>query len=585
MKPRTTCVWVLPVAVLTLAGPAFASQVLRSQGNSSLSNIFWVNGVTAGRSKQIFVNPLDRIDSVDLDLNNWGTATTDVITIRIGHACLGGTSWQVSSTRTINLPGAKPAFVNVPIPGGVNVNYGEYYVIEVSAQRSDVAFNSDQYLSGRRVNPDLTNHTDLLRFPAKKEDLWFVLNGVVESTKFWDPNPTTNVACPAKCVSVYPENVSGGARQSFNVLVQEYRTDTGVWNGTVQPGSFWGEDVNYLKAQVRTMVEGTPGFPELGLKNRYPYGNWITANKANFYIALENPATDPQFYRGFFYCANIDASVQVAGLGGIAYIGGFSGWLGRGNPPVPNWGGNLMGQAPHEVFGHGFGLMDEYEINTVETDQGGFQSFALNSVPIGCADPASGNWCSSYIDVNQLKGRMASNNDPFNVCWSRPNTLAGCEVDEQPGTPGMQSKCHFLGKYGGTVSPYYGTYRCVPKTIVNYNIGNNCSCYIGGGTNNPDLHVAQPHALVMASMHGCNPLEATIPHCDPNFNPPTPGYHPGVASQLNTLMNCVFPTSCASYDYTSCAAFQSTWGTAGNGYLNFLSSANACAAGGANKRR
>jgi hypothetical protein len=583
----------LAVGVLTALGsPASAAQVPRDIDNGGPGSVSWVSGTAGARNKQTFVNTLEYITSVEVQLANW-TTTSEYITLKIGHACGGGTGWQYWGGAQVSHMGSGSMWATINISPPLNVAYGQYYVMEVSTQGSQLGVNVDQYSYGRRVYSTLRGHEDLLTYPAKKEDLVFVIRGTADRAKSAVVEPSTNIGCPTQCVSAYStENATGGAKQSFNVLVQEYRTDTGNHLGTVQPGSFWGEDRETLKRHVREMVEGDPNdVNNRALKTQFPWKNWIRDRKMNFYVAFADPAWDPEIFRGFLYCANIDASIQVTATANNANIGQFFGWIGRDNPPSPIWGQDNAAPILHEVFGHGFGLADEYPNNNWLTSGRATGNFTLNSAPIGCSDPTSSNWCSSSRNLSQLKSAMFNNNDPFYGCWSRPNTLAGCEVDENPGQAGVQSKCTYIGPI--QVPAFYGNNHCLPKTIVNYNVGVGCTCFIGGGTNIPNYSVAQPHSDVMASTHGCNPAEAPMTTCtNPNFVArPAPGYHPGVDNQLNTLMNCVFATTCSGYDYGRCAAFQSKWsgitnpGTANPGNLNFLKNANACAPGGVNRRR
>ena len=73
------------------------------------------------------------------------------------------------------------------------------------------------------------------------------------------------------------------------------------------------------------MLEGDATSP--GVRETAPYDEFYPF--MNFYIALEDPAHDPDSLRGFLHCANVDAAIDVVTgplpYGGGSFTGGCNG--------------------------------------------------------------------------------------------------------------------------------------------------------------------------------------------------------------------------------------------------------------------
>jgi hypothetical protein len=549
--------------------------VQRQNDNAAATNLAWASDFTSAKvhAKQMFLNNLTQIGSVSVLLGNWGSNTSDYVTLKIGTACGGGTGWQYWGGATVQLPaGQSTTWATIPLFLPMNVTYNASYIIEVSTQHAQLATNRNSYRWGRRVlatdalNPQHLSFGNLLAFQdstgpkQKKQDLMFVIRGSADTATPLRPVPTTNMACPSSCILVgSSENAPGGdPSAAFNVLVREVR---GLPDRTYAGGSFYSDDIPTLRAAIRSnLIEGPIGYG--ALDHTPPLSDWY-GSRMNFYIAREDPSWDPEYLRGFMHCANIDAIVDV-NTG--TYLGAFSGGALEGTVGDPRTG-QQRGITMHEVFGHGLGLTDQYvcwgdtcRLGT-NYSRNSPDAVLLGSGSTACADPSTANWCASSLTVDQLITAMQG--DQSYACWSMSPAQCGAS----------SATCHDIR---GQNIPYFGAHTCVPKSVVHYDIGIGClpqsGCYIGiaygGGI--VALDVAQPSVPVMHSTH--NVLDSHY----------FPGYGGAVEAQIRTMLDCFFDTTgCASYDYATCQAFQDKWDGGAPNPLNeaiFLD-ANACALG------
>jgi hypothetical protein len=251
-------------------------------------------------------------------------------------------------------------------------------MLEVSTLRASfvggakLVLNTDQ-ASGRHVDRGA-----LLVYPQKKEDILNYLSGPADSSKpffppWFDPdhptNPVTpfntNVMCPGRCIPLVPgERAEYIAAFRFNVIIREQTV--------TNKGSFWTDfqadpTLATLRQNIHQMLEGDPTSP--GVRETAPYDEFYPF--MNFYIAVEDPAHDPDALRGFLYCANIDATIDVV-TGPLPYgSGSFTGGVQRQSPDNAAWGPKPRFTLLHELFGHRIAqLADEYVLNTAPLASG-----------------------------------------------------------------------------------------------------------------------------------------------------------------------------------------------------------------------
>jgi hypothetical protein len=340
------------------------------------------------------------------------------------------------------------------------------------------------------------------------------------------------------------------------------------------------------------MLEGTVGAP--ALRETYPFNNYPMGGnpglgwgsyypQMNFYIAVEDPAVDGTaatgngIYRGFHYCANIDAIIDV--VDGSLPWGGATGWFHGdvqriGGPGSTGWGAAMRSALVHEVFGHGFSALSDEYITT--SASGSWRTGVLatpntnapNRLPIstGCNE-----WCGGTQPVSWLVSQMSSASDPHSACWSK-TTQSTCE------NPGGSALCRWIG--GLASIPYWSTYQCIPLNAARYNIGTSCGSYgnhgcyplAPNGTSGAGImDVVQPNGAIMQSFHSSTPA---------------PGFSNAVENTIKDLLDCSFNVSpCYSSAETRCANLFARYGATGTGFLPFLQFGKACDPGGWIRRR
>jgi hypothetical protein len=184
--------------------------------------------------------------------------------------------------------------------------------------------------------------------------------------------------CPGRCTPLVPsEHAEYIAEFRFNVIIRE-QTAT-------NKGSFWTDSqidptLAMLRQNIHQMIEGDA--TSRGVQETAPYDEVYPF--MNFYIALEDPAHDPDSLRGLLHSANIDAAIDVV-TGRQPYGGGsFTGGVKRQSPDDASWGPKMLFTLPHELLGHGIALLaDEYALNTTPLAPG-LSHYRPNSDPIGC---------------------------------------------------------------------------------------------------------------------------------------------------------------------------------------------------------
>jgi hypothetical protein len=583
--------------VLAMLTPltASAAQVSRAHYNYWAENMVFLEPAQAygqqGPNRQTFINNLDYLNHIQLVVGgNMSAYSSNEIVVKLYDGCGNLVSQARQSFNNSGLTTSTSwKWVDV-VFGSVPMNYGAYYFLEVSLtylNTGTIVLNTDRFNWGRFI--DWNFHAG---FPNKKRDLMMYIYGTADSSKSAFPSFNTNVACPSRCLLANPsgaEVTAYGADKQFNVIVQG-KTTSGM-------GSFWAENnpssLATLRAEIATMLQGTADLP--GLRETYPYnsyrafgnsGNQFYYGNMNFYIAIEDPAKDTADYRnyglpfrGFHYCANIDAviNVQDGVSGGTGVMGRMEGNIGRPNGPnSTGWGAGGVGRFAllHEVFGHGAGLNDEYTYSGtsnssqvwavgLQSSQGGY---APNSLPLasGCS-----TFCGGAQPVSWLVGQTSSNG-----CWSQ-TTQTGC--NSAPGG----NVCRWIG--GLAAIPYWGSYQCIPLAATTVNIGVNCSSYgndscypiaplyssVGGV-----MDVVQPNSSIMQGFHH---ISSAVP-----YN----GFGNHVESYMKDLLDCVFPYfPCFEGNSLRCQSLKTKYGTSGSGYQQFLEFANACDVNGANVRR
>lgn len=583
-------------------------QVSRSNWNSATdtprTKYLPLVGLTPVR--QQFVNNLDVLNSISLAVGGPMINPTGTLTIKLYDGC-GTLVAQASSAITnggITMDGQyKYVLVNF---GAVALNYNKYYYFEptITGGLAYVVANVDRYAWGRLHSQTQSGQ---VAYPEKKRDLMMTLSGTADSSKPTFQPPTSNIACPSKCIVANPsgvENTAYMADRQFNVLFRE--------RGAGSNGSFWSEnnptDLTTLKAEIANLLQGTVANP--GLRETYPFGGYHQNGNSsnygdyyfnmNFYISLEDPAVDTAVaghpaYRGFHYCANIDAIVNVVdqGVGTVdpanpsnvgtvpygAVVGSFEGDVARWGPAQTGWGTPMRLVMIHEVFGHGVaGLTDEY-VNTSGLGGVGFASLGSGfGIQPGMA-PLTANacdaWCGSTQSLTWLKAEMIAEADPNTVCWGQP-TSAACA--------GTGASCLWLGG-APPASPalaYWGSDQCIPATVAYYNIGGNCPAYGNHGCyplapygTSLDViaDVAQPNSSIMQSTHAL----------------PAPGFSTVVENHIKDLMDCAFGPSPCGTTGSRCSNLFSSYGSSTTSptlqYLSYLQSAAACQQTGLIHRR
>lgn len=570
----------------TIAG---ATNVARTNDNSTLVNQQLVSSIygQTSHAKEMFLNNMTLIGGIDVYLSS--VVSSQVVHLKIGTACGAGTTWLIDTSFSLtNLPtNGIPFHRSLVIRnGGLPVIYNSYYIFELSTDNNGTLLvtNTDSYNAGRYIYSTAagnSGHTDsgqLVSFQnpdsssgEKKQDIMFVIWGTADSSTVSAPIPTTNMACPANCQLVRPASVENAPNHSpmnaLNVLIREERFNN---SPVIQPGSFWTDDMDYLKTHlVSNMLENSN--PYASVKTTPPFGStdglgstWYNT-KMNFYVAKADPANDPEYLRGFQYCANIDIIVDIitgtGSTGSNGQQGSFQGSF--GDPRL------VLGVTAflHEVLGHGFGgFVDEYvspqeTLAATDIPKSTLNSAFLGSGTTACADSTMSSWCTSSMSVSQLITAMAS--DPQKGCWTE--TSAQCDSDS--------ANCFNIS---GHNIPYFGSNVCIPRNVIFYNIGIGCNansgCYIGGSVSLTalSLNVAQPSCSVMQSGHGTQ----------------YPGFTGAIEPQFTTMLNCFFDASgCVGYNDATCTAFQNKWNSSsGPGNLGFLLDANACASGLSHRR-
>ncbi len=538
-----------------------------------------------GPIREMFLNDVDFVISVDVAVAGPMLATHDVLTVQLLDGCGTpvGAAVSVSYDNSSITTAGTYKYLEVDL-GYLPVTFGNYYFLDVHTNgNSPLMLNTDRFVEGRLISPD----TGLVSFPGKKRDLMFVMLGKVDSTK-GSPQPTTNIACPSKCVLANPsgvENQAYGLDNSINVLFRQRSTSSST-------GSFWAEfqapnGVANLKKELADVIQGTNG--GIAIANTFPYASYFVDNNVptyqaqyypnmNFYIAFEDPALDVEGpegpLRGFDYCANIDAVVDVVdapnGYGGI--VGGFRGEIGRPGPNTTGWGAGQAFTMVHELGGHGIaGLFDEY---IQQQAQPGYTTVTLassvfgyqpNSLPLsssGCNE-----WCGGTKSLSTLMSTMKSAGDTDYPCWAM-TTQAQCTPATIP--TGTQPQCRWIG--GLPAIPYWGTHKCIPMSVASYDIGTSCAthgndaCYpLAPDGTNPGaiMDVVQPGSGIMESFH--------VP------GKTAPGFGTHVENHIKDLLDCVLSVvPCSGSKAARCNNLISRYGTPGDGYVTFLQSALAC---------
>ena len=314
-------VWIVPLLLLSgwCVPPAVdAVQEPRYLFNAYRNHVKLIAMPEQERHRQIFQNNLDHLDTIVLQIG--GNVTIDLqdsMTVTILDGCGARLFNTTVSLETSGLT-SEEAFTDVVIPVGIALDYGRYYMLEVSTLRASfiggakLVLNTDQ-ASGRHVDRGA-----LLVYPQKKQDILYYFAGTADSSKpvfppWFDPdhptNPVTpfntNVMCPGRCIPLVPgEHAEYIAAFRFNVIIRE-QTAT-------NKGSFWTDfqadpSLAILRENIRQMLEGDATIP--GVREMAPYDEFYPF--MNFYIALDDPANDPDSLRGFLHCANIDAAIDV----------------------------------------------------------------------------------------------------------------------------------------------------------------------------------------------------------------------------------------------------------------------------------
>jgi hypothetical protein len=577
----------LAVVVITLANGAYAAQIPRSLFNTDPTNLYFMTQPTAfsGPNRQMFLNNLDFLNTIFLQVGGQMNLPSDTLTVKLYDGCgtLVTQASQVFDNSGLTTP-TSMKYIQITLPAAVPLVYNAYYYLDfktnLAGQATFVA-NTDRHLLGKLTAGDVGE----VSFPDKKRDVMYILDGTTDSSKAQYPIPTTNIACPSRCVLANPsgvENVSYRPDQQFNILIRERNA------ANAPKGSFWSDytagTIAALKQEIGTMLQGTTADPSL--RETYPYNNYSQGigqpfyyGQMNFYIAIEDPAVDTlsntgKGYRGFHHCANIDGTIEVV-TGNLGYGGAPGLMWGEVNRPAPNtggWGTGMRRIMVHEVFGHGLpSLFDEY-IDTGATT--GYQSattaaavgygYMANYLPIssGCNE-----WCGGTQPVSWLVGQMAADRDA--ACWSQ-TSQAACNA------PGGSALCRWIG--GLAAIPYWGTYKCIPLNAATYSIGTNCSafgnhgCYpLGpwGSSQGGIMDVVQPNGKIMVSTHQATPVKGFTSH---------------VETHIKDMLDCVFPVANCSAVQSRCANLVARYGTAGNGYQTFLQSAKACDNGTVRRR-
>lgn len=557
----------------SLERSAVPGHVARLNSNNSMTNVTYIAESIDGsaRGKQMFMNNLAQIHSVGVLLEGWGAATSETVRIRLGPACAGGTSWSQVTTAVVDLVGKCPPYwATITLSNPLVVTHGNYYILEAATQGgAKLGVNNNVYQHGRRVFRDLGPiRNQMVRFAnlsgtvgQKKQDLMFVASGYADPATAEFPIPTTNRACPETCVMVNAsENAPGGnPANALNVLITEMKK---LGPGNYQAGSFYNDDIPTLKTAILEHMLEAPSENYRSINYIAPFSSWYS-QKMNFYIAREDPTNDPESLRGFLHCANIDVMIDVVtnsdDVSG-SDPGGFQGTI-ENDPRLSD----AYSVVSHEVFGHGFGLDDEYACFHATCSVRNLElKYTFNSAPLGssgttaCSDPTSAVWCASSLTVDQLKNAMAA--DPQFACWDySPETCAA-----------NAASCHDITGFN---IAYFGTNTCIPKSVGKYNIGQGCAagtgCYIGSPSSHTsvELAMAQPGTAVMNGQGFHSPGSV-------NSN----GFN-GLEPQLSLVLDCVFDTSnCTNYDQAACDAFQGKWDGGAPNPLNvpYLANANAC---------
>jgi hypothetical protein len=585
---RGTIGLVLFGALSGAGGSAHAALEDRLLANTTQENLSTTTS-SAEPLREMFLNSLDYMSTIQIPVTGPMLVAEDTLTVQLRDGCgapVGPAVSQTYDSSGITTPGSiKWLEFSIYVgPNGRAVNYGKYYSLDVhTAANSPLQLNTDRYGNGRLISRE----SGLVAFPGRKRDLVFAILGKTDSSKGYSAPVVTNVACPAKCLLVTPGGVehsaTGGTDNAINILFRE-RSDFS------SKGSFWADfkktgGITMLKKELTDAIQGTNG--NVALANTFPYAGYFIDNNTpayqgqyypfmNFYIALEDPALDQDGpggpMRGFDYCANVDAIVNVVnapnGYGGA--VGAFIGEIGRPGPNTTGWGANDSFIMVHELGGHGMAALDDEYINAgaqpgytdvrVAKDVFGYQP---NSRPLsssGCNE-----WCGGTKSLNTLMSTMKTAGDTDYPCWAM-TTQSQCTPATIP--TGAQPACRWIG--GLPPISYWGTHKCIPLNVARYDIGTSCSthgndgCYPLAPNGNPGaiMDVVQPNEGIMQSFHTFTPAS---------------GFGTHVENHIKDLLDCVLAiVPCAASKATRCTNLISRYGTPGNGYVSFLQSALAC---------
>jgi hypothetical protein len=189
----------------------------------------------------------------------------------------------------------------------------------------------------------------------------------------------------------------------------------------------------------------------------------------------------------------------------------------------------------------------------------GLSLYRPNSDPSGCP-----SWCASHKTIATLEHEIIAAGDPSRECFHFDDRA--CQ-QFSTGVLSTEPRCYFLGAITPAI-PYFEGRRCVPRSIMHYNIGLSCTgnseCYMGEpfGTSLVRLNVAQANSTIMQSGHH---WRADV------------GYTTGVEDTIRSLMHCLFPVQpCADPTAEACEAFERQWDGGSAGYADFARFGRAC---------
>ncbi len=521
--------------------------------------------------RQLFMNNFGELERIGIFIGGpiYKEKRDDVLFVTV----LDGCENVIFETRVpIDVQVAKNSVRIIWVPIGIDLNYGEYYYFEVGTKHGGfdgsggIMTNADNYTYGRMFSSNEYEGFHSLGYPEKKRDIMFVIEGGVSSDQLHMPIPTTNILCEEKCHVLGDEKTEGGPDMYFNVIVQESKESAGG-------GSFWNreEGLVELKEALDRVLRGTSetvdGGREVGtFATTPPFDEYL--DKMNFYLAREDPEQDRGMKRGFFYCANIDARIVVrqnsASYGSFAFSGELS-------LEDLSFG---KGMLQHEVMGHGIAnLYEEYCLGKEEAVELS-TAFYPNSDTIGCP-----SWCKGFLSVEELREEM-SLSERSSLCWDHDEA----ECDEHKSLAGSQ-QCMRIGHLSKETTDYYYPYKCVPRSLVRYNIGLDCEgnsgCFIGVPQGNGiGANRAVPGGSIMgAGVRGVDSVFSGSERMLPVAN----GFTTPIEEHIRDIMDCMFPVSCDNYP-ARCVGFVDKWGSQDNDLRTFAELGNGCE-GSRNRRR